>query len=192
MWSGWVRVLLQIVIWGDVCSNDWAAAFNEDSDLVLGVCFSVLRFSYPISVLPGEEVVPEVHEVLFLVALALSLQTYFTMVDNFQEKITIVRNCQRSSKDTCNQARMLCVEFQQPRWTFTKQLRQQQKQNGGSWGERKHKQQQKPNSGGQVKPSHQVQDQQLKIKLKHCQRHNGPEGWVLRTKVTSLGHITTS
>ena len=47
-----------------------------------------------------------------------------------------------------------------------KQLRQQQKQNGGSWGERKHKQQQKPNSGGKVKPSHQVQDQQLKIKLK--------------------------
>jgi hypothetical protein len=44
-----------------------------------------------------------------------------------------------------------------------KQLRLQQKQNGGSWGERKHKQQQKPNSGGQVKPSHQVQDQQLNI-----------------------------
>ena len=26
---------------------------------------------------------------------------------------------------------------------------------------------------------------------KHCQRHNGPEGWLL-TKVTSLGHITSS
>ena len=35
MCSGWVRVLLQMVICGDVCSNDWAAAFNEDSDLVL-------------------------------------------------------------------------------------------------------------------------------------------------------------
>ena len=31
------------------------------------------------------------------------------------------------------------------------------------------------------------------IKAKHCQRHNGPEGWVLlNTKVTSLGHITSS
>ena len=29
-------------------------------------------------------------------------------------------------------------------------------------------------------------------KTKHCQRHNGPEGWVLLTKVTSLGHITSS
>ena len=28
--------------------------------------------------------------------------------------------------------------------------------------------------------------------IKHCQRHNGPEGWVLLTKVTSLGHITSS
>ena len=28
--------------------------------------------------------------------------------------------------------------------------------------------------------------------MKHCQRHNGPEGWVLLTKVTSLGHITSS
>ena len=28
--------------------------------------------------------------------------------------------------------------------------------------------------------------------LKHWQRHNGPEGWVLLTKVTSLGHITSS
>ena len=27
---------------------------------------------------------------------------------------------------------------------------------------------------------------------KHCQRHNGPEGWVLLTKVTSLGHVTNS
>ena len=27
---------------------------------------------------------------------------------------------------------------------------------------------------------------------KHCQRNNGPEGWVLLTKVTSLGHITSS
>ena len=27
---------------------------------------------------------------------------------------------------------------------------------------------------------------------KHCQRHNGPEGWVLLTKITSLGHITNS
>ena len=27
---------------------------------------------------------------------------------------------------------------------------------------------------------------------KHCQRHNGPEGRVLLTKVTSLGHITSS
>ena len=27
---------------------------------------------------------------------------------------------------------------------------------------------------------------------KHCQRHNGPEGWVLLTKVTPLGHSTKS
>ena len=27
---------------------------------------------------------------------------------------------------------------------------------------------------------------------KHCQRHNGPEGWVLLIKVTSLGQITSS
>ena len=27
---------------------------------------------------------------------------------------------------------------------------------------------------------------------KHCQRHNGPKGWVLLTKVTSLGHIASS
>ena len=31
----------------------------------------------------------------------------------------------------------------------------------------------------------------LKIS-KHCQRHNGPEGWVLLTKVNSFGHITSS
>ena len=30
------------------------------------------------------------------------------------------------------------------------------------------------------------------IRCKHCQRHNGPEGWVLLTKVTPLGHITSS
>ena len=28
--------------------------------------------------------------------------------------------------------------------------------------------------------------------MKHCQRHNGPEGWVLLTKVTSSGHIWSS
>ena len=27
---------------------------------------------------------------------------------------------------------------------------------------------------------------------KHCQRHNGSEGWVLVTKVTSFGHFTSS
>ena len=27
--------------------------------------------------------------------------------------------------------------------------------------------------------------------IKNCQRHNGPEGWVLVTKVTSLGHFTS-
>ena len=32
----------------------------------------------------------------------------------------------------------------------------------------------------------------MACKIKHCQRHNGPEGWVLLTKVTSLGHITSS
>ena len=47
------------------------------------LCFALF---VPFSVPPGEEVVPEVHEVLLLVALALSLQTYFTMVDKFQEK----------------------------------------------------------------------------------------------------------
>ena len=26
--------------------------------------------------------------------------------------------------------------------------------------------------------------------IKHCQKHNGPEGWVLLTKVTCSGHIT--
>ena len=76
------------------------------------LCFALFD---PFSVPPGEEVVPEEHEVLLLVALALSLQTYFTMVDNFQESIRFFRDCLRSSKDTCNQARMLCVEFQQPR-----------------------------------------------------------------------------
>ena len=30
------------------------------------------------------------------------------------------------------------------------------------------------------------------IILQHCQRHNGPEGWVLLTKLTSLGHVTSS
>ena len=29
------------------------------------------------------------------------------------------------------------------------------------------------------------------IGIKHCQRHNGPEGWVLLTKVTSSGLITS-
>ena len=29
-------------------------------------------------------------------------------------------------------------------------------------------------------------------KEEHCQRHNGPKGWVLLTKVTSLGYITSS
>ena len=29
-------------------------------------------------------------------------------------------------------------------------------------------------------------------KRKHCQRHNGPEGWVLLTKVTYFSHITRS
>ena len=28
------------------------------------------------------------------------------------------------------------------------------------------------------------------FKYKHCQRHNGPEGWVHLAKVTSWGHIT--
>ena len=27
---------------------------------------------------------------------------------------------------------------------------------------------------------------------KHCRRHNGPKGWVLLTKATSSGHITSS
>ena len=34
-----------------------------------------------------------------------------------------------------------------------------------------------------------VQSEQLK---KHCLRHNGPEGWVLLTKVTYFSHITRS
>ena len=28
--------------------------------------------------------------------------------------------------------------------------------------------------------------------IKHCQRHNGPEGWVLLTRVTPLSYITSS
>ena len=35
------------------------------------------------------------------------------------------------------------------------------------------------------KPSHEV-------KYKHCQRHNGPEGWVHLSKVTSWSHIKSS
>ena len=31
-----------------------------------------------------------------------------------------------------------------------------------------------------------------RLVLKHCQWHNGPKGWVLLTKVTSLGHIASS
>ena len=30
------------------------------------------------------------------------------------------------------------------------------------------------------------------ITCKHCQRHNGPEGWVYFAKVSSWGHITSS
>ena len=30
------------------------------------------------------------------------------------------------------------------------------------------------------------------VRTKHCQRQNGPEGWVLLTKVISWGHITNS
>ena len=33
---------------------------------------------------------------------------------------------------------------------------------------------------------------QSNFKRKHCQRHNGPEGWVHLTKVTSWGYITSS
>ena len=32
----------------------------------------------------------------------------------------------------------------------------------------------------------------LVILIKHCQRHNGPEGWVHLIKITSWGHITSS
>ena len=32
---------------------------------------------------------------------------------------------------------------------------------------------------------------QSNIVKKHCQRHNGLKGWVLLTKVTSLGHISS-
>ena len=31
-----------------------------------------------------------------------------------------------------------------------------------------------------------------KTSNKHCQRHNGPEGWVHLTKVTCWGHIMSS
>ena len=57
------------------------------------LCFALFD---PFSVPPGEEVVPEVHEVLLLVALALSLQTYFTMVDNVEQCQTVfhrVKQC---------------------------------------------------------------------------------------------------
>ena len=30
------------------------------------------------------------------------------------------------------------------------------------------------------------------VRMKHCQRHNGPEGWVHLAKATSWGHITSS
>ena len=32
----------------------------------------------------------------------------------------------------------------------------------------------------------------MQVCKKHCQRHNGPEGWVHLAKVTSEGHITSS
>ena len=32
----------------------------------------------------------------------------------------------------------------------------------------------------------------IAYKVKHCQRHNGPEGWVHLAKVTSWGHIRSS
>ena len=41
------------------------------------------------------------------------------------------------------------------------------------------------NSGGGRKPL-------APNKEEHYQRHNGPKGWVLLTKVTSLGYITSS
>ena len=34
--------------------------------------------------------------------------------------------------------------------------------------------------------------QNAKVMFKHCKRHNGPKGWVLFTKVTSLGHDKSS
>ena len=37
-----------------------------------------------------------------------------------------------------------------------------------------------------------LQQQLLKVILKHCQRHNGPEDWVLLTKVTYFSHIIRS
>ena len=33
---------------------------------------------------------------------------------------------------------------------------------------------------------------QLEMRNKHCQRHNGPEGWVHLAKVTTWGYITSS
>ena len=35
-------------------------------------------------------------------------------------------------------------------------------------------------------------DNQKEDLVKHCQRHNGPEGWVHLAKVTSCSHITSS
>ena len=32
----------------------------------------------------------------------------------------------------------------------------------------------------------------IPVVIKHCQRHNGPEGWVHLAKVTSWSHITSS
>ena len=37
-----------------------------------------------------------------------------------------------------------------------------------------------------------ITNQEAREIIKHCQRHNGPEDWVLLTKVTYLGHITSS
>ena len=47
-------------------------------------------------------------------------------------------------------------------------------------------------SGRGGSPRNRCRWQDLKSWRKHCQRHNGPVGWVLLTKVTSLGHITSS
>ena len=46
--------------------------------------------------------------------------------------------------------------------------------------------------GPSMAPSRQGLQAWQPLKLKHCQRHNGPKGRVLLTKVTSLGHITSS